>query len=51
MRRIIAEWIEYMDAYRLYNPDCPEKTIAYEDNEDTISRYALENGYEVTFER
>lgn len=47
---IIAEWIPHMKAYRLYNPKHPQQTIAYEDDEDTARRHAMENGYEVTFE-
>lgn len=52
MKSIIAEWISYMRAYRLYDPKHPQQTIAYEDcDEDTVRRHAMENGYEVTFER
>ncbi len=50
MKRIIAEWIPYMMAYRLYNPKYPQQTIAYEDDKDTTRRHATENGYEVIFE-
>lgn len=49
MERIIAEWIPYMMAYRLYDPKHPQQTIAYEDDKDTEKQHATENGYEVTF--
>lgn len=31
---INAEWIDYMDSYRLYDPKYPQQTIAYEDDLD-----------------
>lgn len=31
---INAEWIDYRDAYRLYDPKYPQQTIAYEDDLD-----------------
>ena len=37
--KLCAEWIDYMDAYRIYNPDNPNQTIAYEDNIITSIRY------------
>jgi len=39
--KIIAEWIPHMMAYRLYDPEKPENTIAYEDNLDE----AINRGY------
>lgn len=50
MKSIIAEWIPHMRAYRLYDSKHPQQTIAYENDEDTAMRHAMENGYEVTFE-
>lgn len=48
MRKIIAEWIPYMSAYRLYDPAHPEQTIAYEDSEDALRQREVEDGYEIT---
>lgn len=28
---LVAEWIDYMNAYRLYDTNYPNWTIAYED--------------------
>ncbi len=32
--RLNAEWIWYMEAYRLYDPEHPEWTVAYVDDLD-----------------
>lgn len=45
MTKIIAEWIEYMKAYRLYNPKKPQNTIAYEENSEHIKERVREEGY------
>lgn len=50
LKMIIAEWMPYMMAYRLYDPEYPQKTIAYEEDKDTVKRRAIENGNEVSFE-
>ena len=41
-----AEWIPYMKAYRLYAPQNPQQTVAYEDDEETAEKHAIENGYD-----
>ena len=30
--RLYAEWIPYKKAYRLYNPNSPQQTVAYVDS-------------------
>lgn len=42
--KIYAYWVEYMDAYRLFDPKHPEQTIAYEEDLDE----AESRGYEIT---
>lgn len=53
MKQWNAQWIDYMDAYRIYDPETPWQTIAYEDTfEDAKERanaeynrwLVLENG-------
>ena len=29
-----ADWIDYMDAYRVYDPEHPQQTVAYVDEEE-----------------
>ena len=41
--KIIADWIPYMEAYRLYDPQYPQQTIAYVDD----PKEAEDRGYEV----
>ncbi len=41
-----AEWIPYMKAYRLYALQNPQHTVAYEDDEETAEKHAIENGYD-----
>lgn len=45
MKKIYAEWIDYMGAYRLYDLEKPNQTIAYEDNLESAEKHALEEGY------
>ena len=45
MKQLHAEWIPWMRAYRLYDPSCPQQTIAYEENKDVAEKRAIENGY------
>lgn len=45
-KRLNAEWIPWMKAYRLYDPQNPQQTVAYEDDEDDAERHAIENGYD-----
>ncbi len=45
MKEIYAEWIDYMGAYRLYDLENPQQTIAYEDDLVVAEKYALEEGY------
>lgn len=49
LEAIIAEWVPDMKAYRLYDPDCPQKTIAYEKDKDSAMRHETE-GCKVFFE-
>lgn len=35
---LIAEWIPYMNAYRLYNPIHPQWTVAYVDTLEDAER-------------
>ena len=46
MIKLNAEWIDYRMSYRLYDPNHPEQTIAYEDDLQTAERDAIENGYD-----
>lgn len=43
--KLNAEWIPYMKAYRLYDPHCPQQTVAYEENEEKAEARALKEGY------
>ena len=45
MKEIIAYWTDYMNAYRLYTPEAPQNTIAYEDAE-CIEERCKEEGYD-----
>ena len=44
-RTLNAEWIPYMDAYRLYDPKYPQQTVAYEEDASEAEEHAIENGY------
>lgn len=46
-KRLNAEWIPYMKAYRLYDPKKPNYTVAYEDNLDEAEIHSKENGYQL----
>lgn len=46
MMKLNAEWIDYMNAYRLYISGRPQETIAYEDDLEIAEKIAIENGYE-----
>ena len=37
MNKLVAEWIPYMKAYRVYDPLKPQDTVAYEDDEDRLA--------------
>lgn len=37
---LCAEWIDYMDAYRMYFSDKPGSTIAYADDMDEVNGIA-----------
>lgn len=41
-----AEWIPYMNSYRIYNSKNPQQTVAYEDDLYDAERHAVENGYD-----
>ena len=46
-KMLYAEWIAHMDAYRLFEPEKPQQTIAYDDrNIDEINRELIERGYD-----
>lgn len=45
MKELNAEWIPYMKAYRLYDINRPQQTIAYEDDLSKAEIHAKENGY------
>ena len=46
-KALYAEWIAHMDAYRLFEPEKPQKTIAYDDrNIDEINRDLIDRGYD-----
>lgn len=37
MEKLVAEWIPYMKAYRVYDPHKPQDTVAYEEDEDRLA--------------
>lgn len=39
---IYAEYIDYMNAYRLFRKECPLRTLAYADNIEEAERMAHE---------
>lgn len=43
---IIAEWIDYMNAYRVYDPDNPAWTWAYADSVNEVKAIAERCGEE-----
>ena len=45
-KQLNAEWIPHMKAYRLYNPEDQQQTVAYEDDLTTAEKMAYENGYQ-----
>ena len=45
MEQLNAEWIEYMDSYRVYEPEEPERTLLYEERLSVIVEAAKINGY------
>lgn len=45
MKKLCAEWIDYMDLYRLYEPERPGQTVAYEDDLNVARKRAVEEGY------
>lgn len=47
MKRLNAEWIGYMDAYRLYDPKKPENTIAYEESLEEAEKRCADQGCEL----
>ena len=46
MGELMAEWIPYLNAYRLFNRNSPQWTVAYEEDLDEAGRMARENGYD-----
>ena len=47
MKRLNAEWISYMKAYRLYDPKAPQKTVAYEADLGEAEKRCDEEEYEL----
>lgn len=45
MKRLNADWVEFMKAYRVYDPKHPQQTIAYEEDLDVAEKRAKEDGY------
>lgn len=37
-RKYIAEWIPHLEMYRLYDPEHPNHTVAYESTREEISK-------------
>lgn len=50
MKKLNAEWINYMKAYRIYDPKNSQQTVAYENNLETAKSNAIENGYDEIIE-
>lgn len=50
MKAVNVIWVEYMQAYRIYDPATPHKTIAYEDNLEKVKEWACEEGYSLVVE-
>ena len=50
MRDLFAEYIEYMNAYRLYEAADPQQTVAYEEDLGAACMRAYEEGYAYLFE-
>lgn len=48
MRKLNADWIEYMKAYRIYDPKHSQQTIAYEEDPAVVEQRAKEDGYSLT---
>ena len=44
--KLNAEWINYINAYRLYDPDRPQDTIAYENNLGAAEKRVKKEGYD-----
>lgn len=45
MERLNAEWVGYMNAYRIYSPKNPQQTVAYEEDLDVAEKMVIKNGY------
>lgn len=41
MEKLVAEWIPYMHAYRVYDPHKPQYTVAYEEDEDKLAEESI----------
>lgn len=48
MRGLNADWIEYMKAYRIYDPKYSQQTIAYEEDLTVAEQRVKEDGYSLT---
>lgn len=44
MTQINAEWIPYKDVYRLYDPQHPQNTLTYAEDEDEAMDIAADEG-------
>lgn len=45
MEGLNAEWVSYMNVYRIFSPKDPQQTIAYEEDLGMAKKRAIENGY------
>lgn len=45
MKKMNAYWVDYLNAYRLYDPNRPWETIAYDDNLDEATERLKEFDY------
>ena len=47
-KTIIAEWLKYINAYRIYDVKQPQRTIAYDDLDlKNTKEFAKSNGYKI----
>lgn len=45
-RCLYAEWLDYMDAYRIFDKSDPMETLFYDDDLDMAEFHAIELGYD-----
>lgn len=44
--KLCAEYIDFRQAYRIYNPAKPQNTIAYEEELEIAKQRVIEEGYD-----